>query len=125
MDHQFKDAQKCHQLTLGWLFHAFEPISNPVICFITHFIYPIFNLSHRLLTIYIQHMYSACVSQATCLTIVYPKHVLSILPVFHKLLVFLLCLTLLMSFIYPICCLAFYKRTECSQIILKTCYRKS
>ena len=56
MDRQFKDAQKCHQLTLGWLFHAFEPISNPVICFITHFIYPIFNLSHRLLTIYIQHM---------------------------------------------------------------------
>lgn len=72
MDGQFKHAQQWHQLSLGWLFHAFEPISNPLVCFITHLIYPIFNLSHRLLTIYTQHMYSAYVSQAASVTIVYP-----------------------------------------------------
>lgn len=58
MDGQFKHALQWHQLALGWLFHACEPISNPLVCFITHIIYPIFNLSHRLLTIYTQHMYS-------------------------------------------------------------------
>lgn len=60
MDGQFKHAQQWHQLALGWLFHAFEPISNPLLfCFNTHVIYSIFNLSHRLLTIYTH----ACICQ--------------------------------------------------------------
>ena len=121
-DGQSKHALQWHQLASGWLFHACEP--EVTLLFVSSHMSSI--PSSTCLTGCLLSILNTCI---LCLTSclcdhVYPKHVLWILPVFNKLLAFLLCLTL-MSFIYPICCLAFYKRTECSQIIFKTCYRKS